>query len=121
MSLNLPQGVAITAPLQPGYESILTFDALTLAALSIQGFDDMQELNALKNLTSAVNYTVAALVFIFAGAISWPHTLLMLATATAGGYAGAQFARRLPARWLRRLVVGVGTSLTAIYFAKTYF
>lgn len=93
---------------------------LTLAALSIQGFDDMQELNALKNLTSAVNYTVAAMVFIVAGAISWPHTLLMLATATVGGYAGAQFARRLPAQWLRRLVVAVGASLTAIYFAKTY-
>src|SRR5574337_577540 len=43
---------------------------LTLAALSIQGFEDMQELNALKNLTSAVNYTVAALIFIVAGAIS---------------------------------------------------
>jgi hypothetical protein len=94
---------------------------LTLAALSIQGFKDMQELNALKNVASAVNYTVAALTFIIAGAISWPHTLVMLATATIGGYAGASLARRLPALWLRRLVVTVGASLTAIYFVKTYF
>jgi hypothetical protein len=57
---------------------------LTLAALAIQGVDDMQELNGLKNLTSAVNYTVAAATFIIAGAISWPHTLLMIATAMAG-------------------------------------
>ena len=93
---------------------------LTLAALSIQGFEDMQELNALKNLTSAVNYTVAAATFIVAGAISWPHTLLMLATALVGGYAGASLAKRLPAKWLRRLVIGVGATLTAIYFVKTY-
>ena len=94
---------------------------LTLAALSIQGFKDMQELNALKNVASAVNYTVAALTFIIAGAVSWPHTLVMLATATIGGYAGASLARRLPAMLLRRLVVVVGASLTVIYFYKTYF
>lgn len=94
---------------------------LTLAALSIQGVEDIQELNGLKNLTSAVNYTVAAATFVIAGAISWPHTLIMLATALVGGYAGASLARRLPARWLRRLVVAVGSSLTAIYFIKTYF
>jgi uncharacterized membrane protein YfcA len=65
---------------------------LTLAALAIQGVEDMQELNGLKNLTSAVNYTVAAATFIIAGAISWPHTLLMIATAMAGAFAGAAFA-----------------------------
>lgn len=94
---------------------------LTLAALAIQGFDDMQEINALKNLTSAVNYTVAAATFVVAGAISWPQTLVMLASATAGGYAGASFARRLPARALRRLVIGVGATLSLVYFAKVYF
>ncbi|MBS1188386.1 MAG: hypothetical protein H6R10_178 [Rhodocyclaceae bacterium] len=93
---------------------------LTLAALSIQGVEDIQELNGLKNLTSAVNYTVAAATFVIAGAISWPHTLIMLATALVGGYAGASLARRLPALWLRRFVIAVGSSLTAIYFVKTY-
>lgn len=93
---------------------------LTLAALSIQGYEDMQELNALKNLTSAVNYTIAALTFLIAGAISWPHTLVALGTATLGGMAGAAVAKRMPAIWLRRLVIAVGASLTVIYFFKTY-
>jgi uncharacterized membrane protein YfcA len=93
---------------------------LTMAALAIQGFEDMQELNALKNLTSAVNYSVASLTFIVAGAISWPHTLVMLAGATVGGYAGAVVARRLPSWFLRRLIFGVGITLTMIYFYKTY-
>ncbi|MDE2585220.1 MAG: sulfite exporter TauE/SafE family protein [Betaproteobacteria bacterium] len=94
---------------------------LTLAALSIQGFEDIQEINALKNLTSGINYFVTAATFIIAGAVSWPHTVVMLITAMAGGYAGASVARRLPAQWLKRLVITVGAALTAIYFAKAYF
>jgi uncharacterized membrane protein YfcA len=93
---------------------------LTLAALSIQGFDDIQEVNALKNLTSGINYFVSSATFIIAGAISWPHTLVMLVAASAGGYVGAHWARRLPAIWLKRLVIAVGGSLTLVYFAKTY-
>lgn len=93
---------------------------LTLAALSIQGFEDIQEINALKNLTSGINYFVSSATFIIAGAVSWPHTLVMLLTAMLGGYIGAAFARRLPAIWLRRLVVVVGSALTIIYFLKTY-
>jgi uncharacterized membrane protein YfcA len=94
---------------------------LTLAALAIQGFEDMQDLNALKNLTSALNYTVAAMTFIIAGAISWPHTLIALVTAAMGGYVGASLARRMPSIWLRRLVIAVGSILTVVYFGKTYF
>ena len=93
---------------------------LTLAALSIQGFEDIQEINALKNLTSAMNYTVAALTFVIAGAISWPHTLVALVTAAIGGHVGAVFARKLPNLWLKRLVIGVGAVLTVLYFLKTY-
>ncbi len=94
---------------------------LTLAALSIQGFEDMQDLNALKNLTSGLNYAVSALTFIIAGAVSWPHALLMLATGLAGGYGGSRLARRIPGPRLKVLVVGLGTLLTLIYFRKTYF
>ena len=94
---------------------------LTLAALSIQGFDDIQESNALKNLTSGINYFVSSATFIVAGAISWPHTAVMLVAAMAGGYAGAALARRLPAAGLKRLVIAVGGTLTVVYFSKTYF
>lgn len=93
---------------------------LTLAALSIQGFEDVQEINALKNMTSAMNYTVAALTFVIAGAISWPHTLVALCTAAVGGYVGAGLARKLPNLWLKRLVIVVGAVLTVLYFLKTY-
>jgi len=66
-----------------------------------------------------MNYTVAALTFIIAGAISWPHTLVALVTAAVGGTVGAAFARKLPAVWLKRLVIAVGATLTVVYFIKT--
>ena len=92
---------------------------LTLAALSIQGVENIQELNALKNWISGVTYTVSALTFIVAGAINWPYTILMVITATLGGFAGAHIAKYLPGIWLKRLVIAVGTLLTIIYFFKT--
>ncbi len=91
---------------------------LTLAALAIQGIENIQELNALKNWISAVTYTVSALTFIIAGAIDWPYTLLMVVTATLGGMVGAHIARYLPAIWLKRLVIGVGSVMTVVYFFK---
>ena len=89
---------------------------LMLAALAIQGIEDINEINALKNWLSAVIYSVAVITFILASAISWPHTLIMLAAGTTGGYAGAALARHLPARWVRGFIIIVGTILTLYYF-----
>ena len=91
---------------------------LMIAALAIQGFKDVHEINALKNWLSAVIYSVAVATFVLAGAVSWPHTLVMIATATVGGYGGAAVARRVPALWLRRFIIGVGGLLTLYYFGK---
>ena len=93
---------------------------LTLAALStIKGIEDPQELNALKCFTSAINYSIAAVTFIIAGAIDWPFTLIAMVTAGIGGYIGAHVAKRLPGHWLKRIVIAVGATLTVVYFVKS--
>jgi hypothetical protein len=92
---------------------------LMLASLAMAGHDDVHEINAIKNLLSAVIYSVTVLTFVIAGAVSWPHTLLMLATATLGGYWGATIARKIPPQWLRRFIIAVGFLLTGFYFYKT--
>ena len=93
--------------------------ATSNAAFAIQGFKDVHEINALKNWLSAVIYSVAVGTFVIADAVSWPHTLIMLVTATIGGYWGAAVARKLPAIWLRRFIIAVGGLLTLYYFGKT--
>jgi uncharacterized membrane protein YfcA len=93
---------------------------LMLASLALAGHDDVHEINAIKNLLSAIIYSVTVLTFVLAGAVSWPYTLVMLATATLGGYWGASVARKIPALWLRRFIITVGLILTVFYFYKTW-
>lgn len=92
---------------------------LMLASLAMAGHDDVHEINAIKNLLSAVIYSVTVLTFITAGAVDWPYALVMLATATLGGYWGATVARKIPALWLRRFIIAVGFILSVFYFYKT--
>ncbi len=54
-----------------------------------------------------------------ADAVSWPHTLVMLVTATIGGYWGARWRASCRRMWLRRFIIAVGGVLTVYYFGKT--
>ncbi|MDP2254746.1 MAG: sulfite exporter TauE/SafE family protein [Polaromonas sp.] len=92
---------------------------LMMASLAIGGHEDVQHINALKNLLSAVIYSVTVVTFVVAGAVSWPHTLVMLLTASLGGYGGARLARNIQGPWLRRVVIAVGSALSLYYFYKT--
>lgn len=93
---------------------------LMMASLAIAGHKDVQEINALKNLLSSIVYSVTVTTFVIAGAVSWPHTLVMLAAASLGGYWGARVARSLQGPWLRRIVISVGTALTLYYFYQQW-
>lgn len=93
---------------------------LMMASLAISGHKDVQDINALKNLLSSVVYSVTVVTFVIANAVSWPHTLVMLVAASAGGYAGARVARSLQGPWLRRIVIGVGTVLSLYYFSRLF-
>lgn len=93
---------------------------LQLAAFSIEGHP-LALANALKNLFSAAIYSVATLTFVVAGRVSWLELGILLAAATLGGYAGGRLAERLPAGWLRTLVIVVGSAMTLYYFRITYW
>jgi uncharacterized membrane protein YfcA len=42
----------------------------------------------------------------------------MMALATAGGWSGARLAKRLPARWVRWLVITTGLVMSAVFFSR---
>ena len=88
---------------------------LQLAALSIEGHP-LARANALKNLLSAVIYSVASLTFLFAGRVSLYPFLLLLGVATLGGYLGGRLGERLSPRLLRALVLLIGSLMTGYYF-----
>lgn len=92
---------------------------LQLAAFSIEGHAYVRA-NALKNLISAVIYSIATLTFVIAGRVSWLELVVLLAGATTGGYAGGALSQKLPASWLRAFVIVVGASMTLYYFTEVY-
>lgn len=93
---------------------------MLLAALSLGGIEDHHELNGLKNLVSVAVSTFSVIILMISGAISWPHAWITLLGAIAGGYLGGRYARQIPKVWLERIVIGMGSLLTAVYALKVY-
>lgn len=93
---------------------------LLLAGLALTGVHNIHQQNGLKNLLSAIINSAAVFAFVLAGVVRWPETLAVLAGALVGGYGGAMLARRIPAPWLRRVVVVMGLLLSVYYAGKAY-
>ncbi len=81
---------------------------ILIALLGILVTDDLQRLNALKNVLTAVVSGAAALLFIVAGPVVWGPAVLLAAGAVLGGQIGAALARRLHPELLRIAIVVVG-------------
>jgi uncharacterized membrane protein YfcA len=92
---------------------------LLIALYTLTGESRLNTVNALKNLNSFVLSLLSVTAFAVAGAIVWPQALWMMALATAGGWVGARWAKRLPVRWVRWLVIGTGVVMSGVFFART--
>jgi len=81
---------------------------ILIALLSIFVADDLQRLNATKNVLAMGVNGVASIVFITATHIDWAVAGLIAAGSVIGGQIGAGVGRRLDPRALRGLIVVVG-------------
>jgi len=81
---------------------------ILLALMGIAIPEDMQRLNALKNVLTALVNGVAAVVFLFFATVAWLPALLLAVGSAAGGQLGAQIGRRLSPAVLRGVIVAVG-------------
>ena len=70
--------------------------------------DDLQRVNAAKNVLVTVVNGTAAVVFILFAQVNWIVVLLIASGSTAGGLLGARVGRRLPPLALRILVATIG-------------
>lgn len=91
---------------------------LLMALYTLTGENRLNTVNALKNLNSFVLSLLSVAAFAVAGAIVWPQAVWMMALATAGGWVGARWAKRLPARGVRWLVMGTGLIMSGVFFAR---
>ena len=89
---------------------------LLLALFGLLGQTNLNAMNGLKNLVSALLTSIAVVIYAAGGVVQWPQALMMMVAATAGGYGGARVARRIPAHWMRRGIVATGLIMAAIFF-----
>jgi hypothetical protein len=93
---------------------------LMLATLGFSGLNDIDRMNALKNLAAAITNGVATVVFIAGALIVWRPALIMSVAAIAGGWLGAHFAQRIGKRNARRVVIVVGLATAGVSFYKAF-
>jgi len=89
---------------------------LIITLLSLFGFQDLNEINALKVVSTTAANGVAFLIFVFDGQVVWRYCLLAMVTCAIGGYSSARLARRVPQPFLRALVVFIGLGMAAWFF-----
>ncbi|TDM06400.1 MAG: hypothetical protein C4K60_17730 [Ideonella sp. MAG2] len=89
---------------------------LLMALYTVTGERDIHTANALKNLNSLVLSVLSVLAFAFAGAIAWPQALGMAVVATAGGYIGARWAKRMAIGQVRAVVIATGLIMSLVFF-----
>ncbi|MGH6844723.1 MAG: TSUP family transporter, partial [Methylocella sp.] len=91
---------------------------LMLAALTLFGFRDIWLMNSVKILLAVLMNAAATVTFIVAGLVHWQWTIIVAVGAIAGGYAGLQAARRVPAQVVKGFVVAVGLGLAVYFFIR---
>jgi uncharacterized membrane protein YfcA len=75
--------------------------------------DDLQRVNALKNVLAALVNLTAAIVFLFVAHLAWEAVALLAVGSALGGQLGARVGRRLSEPALRAVIVVVGLGAIA--------
>lgn len=89
---------------------------ILLALFSTMGFRDINLMNGLKNGLSFILSAVSVMTFAVAGIVHWPEAMLMMVSATLGGFAGARLARRLERQRVKSIIVTIGSLMTIAFF-----
>jgi uncharacterized membrane protein YfcA len=80
--------------------------------------ESLQRINAVKNVLAAIVNLTAGIVFVFVADVAWVVVLLLAGGSIVGGVLGARVGRRMPAFWLRGVIVVVGIAAIVQIFAR---
>jgi len=82
---------------------------LLLGILGVTLPEDLQHVNAIKNLLAMLVNLVSGVIFAIVAPVDWTAVALVAGGSIVGGALGARYGRRLPPDVLRALIVIVGT------------
>src|SRR5579863_3283324 len=91
---------------------------LIITLLSLFGIQDLNEINALKVVSTTMANGIAFVLFVINGQVVWRYCLLAMVTCAIGGYTSASLARKIPQAVLRTTVVLIGLGMAAWFFWK---
>jgi uncharacterized membrane protein YfcA len=93
---------------------------MMVAVWGLLGSHDLKRMSGPRVLMVTVANTMAVIIFIGAGAVQWRETVVMLATASLGGYLGAVLGKRIPAPAIRFGTLALTVFITVTFFLRTY-
>jgi uncharacterized membrane protein YfcA len=93
---------------------------LIITLLSLFGIEDLNEINALKVVSTTMANGVAFLIFVVSGNVEWRYCLVAMVACAIGGYSSARFARLIPQPVLRTMIIVIGFGMAGWYFWKTH-
>ena len=85
-----------------------------MSLLRLSYAENLQVLNAIKNVLAGVANAVAGLLFIVVANVAWGAALLIAAGSVVGAHVGARYGRRLPQEVLRRVVIVYGVIVAVV-------
>jgi uncharacterized membrane protein YfcA len=91
---------------------------ILISLLGIFIDDDIQRLNATKNVLALMVNAVAAVIFIAATHVAWVAAGLVALGSVVGGQLGGAIGRRLPSLWLRAVIVVVGVVAAVVLLVR---
>jgi hypothetical protein len=89
---------------------------LLITVLSLFGYQDLHEINALKVAATTSANGIACTIFAVSGQVIWRYCLVAMIACAIGGYVSARLAKRVPQAVLRGLVVFIGLTMAAWFF-----
>lgn len=89
---------------------------LIMTLLSVFGYQDLNEINALKVVATTMANGIAFVLFVINGQVVWRYCLLAMVTCAIGGYTSASLSRKVPQQALRTAVVLIGLGMAAWFF-----
>jgi uncharacterized membrane protein YfcA len=92
---------------------------LIMTLLSLLGLEDLNEINALKVVSTSAANGVAFLIFVIGNQVAWRYCVVAMLACAIGGYMSARFARVIPQPVLRGIVIAIGFGMAGWYFWKT--
>jgi uncharacterized membrane protein YfcA len=87
---------------------------ILISLLRLCFHDDLQVLNAIKNVLAGLANFVAGVFFIVVAHVAWGAAVLIAIGSTVGAQVGARYGRRLPEEILRRVVIVYGVVVAGV-------